>query len=112
MNIVDLTLPIESGMAGIPRIAFYEKHPVRVEAVTVVDEAQRALLQREGVAMLPGAEAVNSMNTVIKMLWTDRAWGTPEFWDRTVYLDPGVGEWIERHDVAAVAMDCFPEKPF
>ena len=49
---------------------------------------------------------------VIKTLWTDRAWGTPEFWDRTVYLDPGVGEWIERHGVAAVAMDCFPEKPF
>jgi len=182
MNIVDLSLPIESGMAGIPRIAFYEKYPVKVEAVTVVDEVQRALLQREGVAMLPGAEAVNSMNTVftmnshvgthidaprhfyaegesvdrlqldrvvmreavvidvsqkaagegvtaedlarsgvhpkpgqvavIKTLWTDRAWGTPEFWDRTVYLDPSVGEWIERQGVAAVAMDCFPEKPF
>ena len=182
MNIVDLTLPIESGMAGIPRITFYEKHPVRVEAVTVVNEAQRVLLEREGVAMLPGAEAVNSMNTVftmnshigthidaprhfyaegesidslqlervvmreavvidvshkaagegvtaedlqqsrvrpkpgqvavIKTLWTDRAWGTPEFWDQTVYLDPSVGEWIERHGVAAVAMDCFPEKPF
>jgi kynurenine formamidase len=29
-RIVDLTLPIESGMPGIPTIAFYEKHPVRV----------------------------------------------------------------------------------
>jgi len=182
MRIVDLTLPIETGMAGIPKIAFYEKYPVKVEAVTVVSEEQRALLAREGVDLLPGAEAVNSMNTVltisshigthidaprhfyadgapvdrmalervvmreavvidvsrkgagegvtgadlersgvrpqpsqvavIKTLWTDRAWGTPEFWADTIYLDPSVGEWIERCGVAAVAMDCFPEKPF
>jgi len=182
MRIVDLTLPVETGMAGIPKIAFYEKYPVKVEAVTVVSEEQRALLAREGVDLLPGAEAVNSMNTVltisshigthidaprhfyadgepvdrmalervvmreavvidvsrkgagegvtgadlersgvrpqpsqvavIKTLWTDRAWGKPEFWADTIYLDPSVGEWIERCGVAAVAMDCFPEKPF
>ena len=46
MDIVDLTLPIESGMAGIPKITFYETYPVKVEAVTVVDEAQRAMLAR------------------------------------------------------------------
>ena len=182
MKIIDLTLPVETGMAGIPKIAFYENYPVKVEAVTVVSEEQRALLLREGVDTLAGAEAINSMNTVltlnthvgthidaprhfyaegepvdrlaldrlvmreavvidvshkqagegvsaadlersgvrpqssqvavIKTLWTDRAWGTPEFWSNTIYLDPSVGEWIERHAVAAVAMDCFPEKPF
>lgn len=182
MQIVDLTLPIESGMAGIPKIAFYEQFPVKVEAVTVVNEEQRALLARERVDTRAGAEAVNTMNTVltlnthvgthvdaprhfyadgepidrtplerlvqreavvidvshkrsgegvtaddlersgvrpqagqvavIKTLWTDRAWGKPEFWAETIYLDPSVGEWIERCQVAAVAMDCFPEKPF
>ncbi len=49
---------------------------------------------------------------MIKTLWTDRAWGRPEFWRDTVYLDPSVGEWIAARGVAAVAMDCFPEKPF
>jgi arylformamidase len=182
MKIVDLTLPVETGMAGIPKIAFYEKNPVKVEAVTVVNEDQRAALAREGVDVRADAQAVNSMNTVftlnshvgthidaarhfyadgasidrtpldrlllreavvidvshlppgtgvtardleatgirpqagqvavIKTLWTDRAWGKPEFWDNTIHLEPSVGEWVERCGVAAVAMDCFPEKPF
>jgi arylformamidase len=181
-RIVDLTLPFETGMAGIPKIAFYEKHPVKVQAVSVVDEAQRNLLHEEGVDLQAGADAIGSMNTVftlnthvgthidaprhfysdgiavdrlpldrlvmrpavvldvsdkpagagvtaadldrtgvqpaaneiavIKTLWTDRAWGTPDFWAQTVYLDPSVGEWVEARGVAAVAMDCFPEKPF
>jgi len=63
-------------------------------------------LERSGVRPQPGQVAV------IKTLWTDRAWGKPEFWAETIYLDPSVGEWIERCQVAAVAMDCFPEKPF
>ena len=181
-RIVDLTLPVSTGMAGIPKIAFYEQHPVKVQAVTVVNEEQRGLLVREGVDHLADAPAVGSMNTVftlnthigthidaprhflpdggavdeialdrlvmreavvldvsnksanegvtaddldrtgidpapgqiavIKTLWTDRAWGRPEFWQETVYLDPSVGEWIAAREVAAVAMDCFPEKPF
>ena len=182
MKIVDLTLPVETGMAGIPKIAFYDKYPVKVEAVTVINEEQRALLAREGVDTLPGAEAAHTMNTVftlsthigthidaprhfyadgepidrtplerlvmreavvidvsgkqagegvtaedleksgvrprpgqvavIKTLWTDRAWGKPEFWSNTIHLEPSVSEWTERCGVAAVAMDCFPEKPF
>jgi kynurenine formamidase len=27
-------------------------------------------------------------------------------------LEPSVGEWVESCGIAAVAMDCFPEKPF
>jgi kynurenine formamidase len=181
-RIVDLTLPITSGMAGIPKIAFYEQYPTHVQAVTVVSEEQRATLKAEAVDMLPDAPAINSMNTVftlnthigthidaprhfyadgaaiddlpldriamreavvidvshkqagegvtaddlehtgtrpaagqiavIKTLWTDRAFGKPQFWDNTIYLDPSVGEWIEERNVAAAAMDCFPEKPF
>ncbi len=181
-RIVDLTLPVQSGMTGIPKIPFYEQIPVRIEAITLASEEQRALLERESVDVRAGAAAVGHMNTlitlhthigthidaprhfyaegapvdqlpldrlvmkeavvfdcssraagdgvtaddlerarvkigagqvaVIKTRWTDRAWGTPEFWENTIYLDPSVGEWTASRGVAAVAMDCFPEKPF
>ena len=168
-RIVDLTLPVTTGMAGIPKIPFYEQHPVKVQAVTVVSDAQRATLAREGIDHLADAPAIGTMNTVftlnshigthidaprhffadggavdelaldrlvmreavvldvsskpagagvtaedldrtgvapapgqiavIKTLWTDRAWGKPEFWNETVYLDPSVGEWIAAREV-------------
>jgi len=66
-RIVDLTLPVTSGMAGIPKIAFYEQHPTRVQAVTVVNEDQRATLVSEGVDLLADAPAINSMNTVFTL---------------------------------------------
>ena len=181
-RIVDLTLPVQSGMAGIPGIPFYDRYPVTLRAVTVMNEEQRALLHSQGVDVLPDAEARGTMNTVltinshvgtnidaprhfipdgtpidevpldrivmreaivldvshkdpgaavtgddlertgitpaphqvavIKTLWTDRAWGTAAFWPEMVYLDTSVGDWILDKQVSAVAMDCFPEKPF
>ena len=66
-RIVDLTLPIVTGMAGIPKIAFYDAHPVKVQAVTVVSEDQRASLKREGVDLLADAPAIGSMNTVFTL---------------------------------------------
>ena len=181
-RIVDLTLPVVTGMAGIPKIAFYEQNPVKVQAMTVVSEEQRAVLAREGIDVIADAPAIGSMNTVltlnthigthidaprhfyadgaavdelaldrlvmreavvldvsgkpagagvsgedlertgvvpaagqvavIKTLWTDRAWGKPEFWRNTIHLEPSVSEWTAARGVAAVAMDCFPEKPF
>jgi arylformamidase len=181
-RIVDLTLPVATGMAGIPTIPFYDTYPVKVQAVTVINEEQRTWLTGQGVDVLPGAPATGIMNTVmtlnthigthidaprhfyadgiavdewpldrlvmrdavvldvssklagegvtaddlqrtgvvpargqvavIKTLWTNRAWGTQEFWGNTIHLDPTVSEWTTDHGVAAVAMDCFPEKPF
>ena len=181
-RIVDLTLPVVTGMAGIPNIPLYEKYPVKVQAVTVISDEQRAALAREGVDVIADAPTGGHMNTVltlnthigthidaprhfladghaidhwpldrlvmrdavvldvstkpagegvtaddlertgvkpasgeiaiIKTLWTNRAWGKPEFWGNTIYLDPSVSEWTMAHGVAAVAMDCFPEKPF
>ncbi len=181
-RVVDLTLPVRSGMAGIPGIPLYERFPTRVQAATLVSEEQRAVLLAAGVDIMEGAGVIGHMNTVltlnshigthidaprhffadgaavdglpldalvqrnavvldlssipagegvtgdalerlgvkpapgdiavIRTGWTDRAWGTPEFWTNTVWLDPSVGEWTMRHQVAAVAMDCFPEKPF
>jgi hypothetical protein len=66
-RIVDLTLPVTTGMAGIPNIAFYEQHPVKVQAVTIVSDEQRAMLAREGVDLLADAPAVGSMNTVFTL---------------------------------------------
>jgi kynurenine formamidase len=181
-RIVDLTLPVVTGMAGIPNIPLYDKYPVKVQAVTVVSDEQRPLLAGEGVDLMADAPATGTMNTVltlnthigthidaprhfladggsvdrwpldrlvmrdavvldvsgkpegegvtaddldrtgvkpspgqvavIKTLWTNRAWGKPEFWGNTIYLDPSVSEWTAARGVAAVAMDCFPEKPF
>jgi arylformamidase len=181
-RIVDLTLPVVSGMAGLPTVAFYEKYPVKVQAVTVVNDEQRRTLAGAGVDLLADAPVTGSMNTVltlnthigthidaprhfyadggavdelalerlvmrpavvldvsgrpagagitaadlertgvkpapgeiavIKTLWTDRAWGRPEFWADTIHLEPSVSEWTAACGVAAVAMDCFPEKPF
>jgi arylformamidase len=181
-RIVDLTLPVATGMAGIPNIPYFEQYPVKVRAVTVVSEEQRAALEREGVDLLVDAPVTGSMSTmftmnthigthidaprhfladggpidelpleslvmrdavvldvshkqagagisgadlertgvvpasgqvaVIKTLWTDRAWGRPEFWSDPVHLEPSVGEWTKARGVVAVAMDCFPERPF
>jgi arylformamidase len=181
-RIVDLTLPVVTGMAGIPNIAFLEDYPVTVRAVTLVSDQQRALLAREGVDHLADAPVTGNMNTVftlnthigthidaprhfladggpidelpldrlvmreavvldlsykqagagitgadlertgvvpvpgqvavIKTLWTDRAWGKAAFWSDPVHLEPSVSEWTTARGVVAVAMDCFPEKPF
>jgi kynurenine formamidase len=59
-----------------------------------------------------GVEPAAGQVAVIKTLWTNRAWGKPEFWHNTIHLEPSVGEWTTARGVAAVAMDCFPEKPF
>jgi hypothetical protein len=57
-RIVDLTLPVVTGMAGIPKIPLYEQYPVKVQAVTIVDEDQRGRLARECVDVMADAPAV------------------------------------------------------
>jgi len=66
-RIVDLTLPVTSNMSGIPKIAFYDQYPTKVQAVTVVNEEQRETLAAKGVDLLPQAPAINSMNTVFTL---------------------------------------------
>jgi hypothetical protein len=36
-RIVDLTLPVTSNMAGIPKIAFYNQYPTKVQAVIGIE---------------------------------------------------------------------------
>ena len=51
-RIVDLTLPVVTGMAGIPKIPLYEQYPVKVQAATVVDEDQRGRTRIRRVEVL------------------------------------------------------------
>jgi len=44
--------------------------------------------------------------------WTDRAWGTEQFWQEMIYLDTSAAELMVERGVRAVAMDFFPEAPY
>ncbi len=94
MKIVDLTLPVTSGMAGVPG----HDYPVRIEAVTVVNEEQRALLVREGVDLRQGAEVVNTMNTIMTVATHV---GTHIDAPRHIYAD---GEPIDRLPLERIVM--------
>jgi arylformamidase len=50
-RVVDLTLPIESNMAGIPGLKTYADNPSRVTIVTAISEAQKELLRAEGLTL-------------------------------------------------------------
>jgi arylformamidase len=50
-RVVDLTLPIESNMPGIPRIKTYADNPSKVDVVTAITEAQKSQLQTEGMTL-------------------------------------------------------------
>ena len=50
-RIVDLTLPIESNMPGIPGIKTYADNPSKVDVVTALTEAQKSQLQAEGMTL-------------------------------------------------------------
>jgi arylformamidase len=179
-RVVDLTLPIESNMPGIPGLRPYAENPSRVAIVAAISEAQKELLRAEGMTLsnnlavngrsmisvlsilvhngthidaprhmleqgypvdqiplaqvakeavlinLPhkgpnssvsvkdildtGVEFGPSRIPVINTGWTEKMWGTPEFWTQMPYLEPGVGELMAKKGVTAVAMDIFPEK--
>src|ERR1700730_8708349 len=47
-RIVDLTIPIESHMPGIPGIKTYADNPSRVDVVTAITEAQKSQLPTQG----------------------------------------------------------------
>jgi arylformamidase len=50
-RVVDLTLPIESNMPGIPGIKTYADNPSKVDVVTAINEAQKSQLQAEGMTL-------------------------------------------------------------
>jgi kynurenine formamidase len=53
--------------------------------------------------------------TVIPILhtrWTEKTWGTSEFWNNTVFMHKDAAELVAERNVSAVAIDFFPEFPF
>ena len=71
-RVVDLTLPIESNMAPIPGLRIYADNPSRVSVIAAITEAQKELLQAEGLS-LSNNLAVNgrSMISVLSILVHD-----------------------------------------
>jgi arylformamidase len=50
-RIVDLTLPIESDMPGIPGLKLYADNPSRVTVIAAITDAQKELLRAEGMTL-------------------------------------------------------------
>ena len=50
-RVVDLTLPIESNMPGIPGLKSYADNPSRVTVISAITEAQKELLLAEGMTL-------------------------------------------------------------
>src|SRR6266481_6075032 len=50
-RVIDLTLPIESNMEGIPGLKSYAENPSRVTVIAAITEAQKELLRAEGMTL-------------------------------------------------------------
>ena len=50
-RVVDLTLPIESNMAGIPGLKIYSDNPSQVSIIAAMTEPQKELLRTEGMTL-------------------------------------------------------------
>jgi arylformamidase len=68
-RIVDLTIPIQSDMPGIPGIGIYKNNPSKVDVAAVISEKQKEALRNEGMT-LRNDVAVNgrSMISVLHLL--------------------------------------------
>lgn len=181
MRIVDLSLPINRDMAGLPGFQIYVDNPTRTYPLSVMSEAQQKQLSDMGVKgdappemsnhmlskleiithigthidapchMLEDAWSVDQIplehlvgkgrvvplthledggvvtaeaildtgveidDTSIPILhtgWTERQWGTPEFWSETTWMHRSAAELLAARNVPSVAIDFFPEFPF
>lgn len=181
MHIVDLSLPINQQMTGIPNRPEYDKNPTRCVVFSCLSDAQLGQVREKGLEvaadvqiahhMMSRLEIVTHVGThidapchfldntrtidevpledtvkpgkviplthiaprspvtadailatgveideaVIPILhtgWTDRAWGSPKFWEEMIYLDTSAAELLVDCGVSAVGLDFFPEAPF
>ena len=182
MAVIDLTLPVNRHMQGIPNLREYEENPTRCVVLSCMGEVQKAYLESRDIEldenleftphMLSRLEILTHIGThidapchflesggwtveqiplehtigkgvvvplthlkgreritadeiirtgveidagVIPVLytgWTERAWGTDEFWGESIFLDTTAAEYIVEKGCKAVALDCFPEAPF
>src|SRR5262245_1166771 len=55
-RVVDLTLPVESNMAGIPGFKIYADNPSRVAIIAAMTDGQKEMLQAEGMTLADPVE--------------------------------------------------------
>jgi arylformamidase len=55
-RVVDLTLPIESNMAGIPGLKIYADNPSKVGIIAAMTESQKEQLRTEGLTLVDNIE--------------------------------------------------------
>ena len=181
MKIIDLSLPINKHMEGLPGVPAYKDNPTKCFPLTVISNQQTEFLETMGVSIDKKPEISNHMlskleitthigthvdaplhmientwsidkvpleslvkkgviipltdiepggmltaemilktgvefdETSIPILhtgWTEKTWGTSEFWENTVYMHKDITELLIDRGVSAVAIDFFPEFPF
>ena len=68
-RVVDLTIPIESNMPGIPGLRDYAENPSRVNVISAITEAQKELLRTEGMTLSPNVMVNNrAMISILSIL--------------------------------------------
>jgi kynurenine formamidase len=68
MRIVDLSLPINNKMQGIPMLREFAENPTRCVVLSSMNEGQRDRLKRRGIDLAPDHEITLHMSTRIEML--------------------------------------------
>jgi arylformamidase len=181
MQVIDLSLPINRHMQGIPNRSEYEDNPTRCVVFSCLSENQLEKVRQRGMDVAPDVQISHHMMTRVEIVthvgthidapchfiddtpsideipladmvkpgrviplthlkprsavtaddilatnvpfdssvipilhtgWTDRSWGTDEFWGEMIYLHTSAAELMVERGVSAVAMDFFPESPF
>jgi arylformamidase len=68
-RVVDLTLPIESNMPGIPGLRAYAENPSRVAIIATITDTQKELLRAEGMTLSNNVAVTGrSMISVLSIL--------------------------------------------
>jgi len=68
-RVVDLTLPIESNMPGIPGLRAYAENPSRVAIIAAITDTQKELLRAEGMTLSNNVAVTGrSMISVLSIL--------------------------------------------
>lgn len=56
-----------------------------------------------------GAEIKKGDIALIRTGWTDRAWGTREFWEKMIFLSEDACDWLVNRGIKALAQDFYTD---
>ena len=86
-------------------------HLVKKGKVIPIDLPDGGMVTAESI-LASGVDFDESVIPILYTGWTERKWGTDDFWNNTVYMHKDAAELIVERNVSAVAIDFFPEFPF